>query len=149
MRAVVQRVTKGNVTVNGECTGAIGHGLVVLLGVEADDSDADLQYMVDKIPNLRVFEDAAGKMNCSLFDVNGEMLVVSQFTLCGDCRKGRRPSFSSAARPEEANRLYTLFIEQIRATGLTVATGVFQTEMLVEIHNNGPVTIMLDSRRRF
>lgn len=149
MRAVIQRVRRGRVTVDGQCVGEIGNGIVMLLGVEDGDGAADLNYMVDKIPNLRIFEDSAGKMNLSLYDVKGEILVVSQFTLCGDCRKGRRPSFSAAAAPAAANELYTAFVDEMREQGLRTATGIFQAEMLVDIQNDGPVTILLDSRKRF
>lgn len=149
MRAVVQRVKKGKVTIGNEVVGEIGHGLVVLLGVGREDQEEDLEYMASKIVNLRIFNDAEGKMNLSLKDVAGEMLVVSQFTLYGDCRKGRRPSFINAALPDKANDIYEDFVRRIQAEGIRVATGRFQEDMLVEIHNDGPVTIILDSQRQF
>lgn len=149
MRAVVQRATKGKVTIQGETVGEIGQGLVVLLGVGQEDDEEDLEYLASKIVNLRIFYDEEGKMNRSVKDVGGQMLVVSQFTLYGDCRKGRRPSFIKAAPPDKANELYEEFVKRIEAEGITVATGRFQEEMLVEIHNDGPVTILLDSERQF
>ncbi|MDI9493639.1 MAG: D-aminoacyl-tRNA deacylase [Bacillota bacterium] len=149
MRAVVQRVTRSQVLVDGEVAGEINKGLMVLLGVEEGDSDADADYMAEKITGLRIFEDAGGKMNLSLFDVGGEMLVVSQFTLLGDCRKGKRPSFTCAAKPEEADRLYRLFVEACRNKGIHTEEGVFRAEMLVRIENHGPVTLILDSRKLF
>lgn len=149
MRAVVQRVTDADVSVDNKITGAIGKGYVVLLGVEEGDTEADADYMVEKITGLRVFEDDEGKMNLSMMDVGGELLSVSQFTLLADARKGRRPSFVKAARPEEANRLYRYFNEKVREKGIRVAEGVFQAEMLVRINNDGPVTILLDSRKLF
>ena len=145
MRAVLQRVTSGKVTVEGEVVGEIGAGFVVLLGVGANDSEADVELLVNKIANLRVFADGEGKFNLSALDVNAEMLVVSQFTLFADCRKGRRPSFTDAAKPELAVPLYEKFVERLRAMGFKVETGVFQADMLVEIHNSGPVTIWLDT----
>lgn len=149
MRAVVQRVTDADVSVDNKITGAIGKGYVVLLGVEEGDSEADAEYMAEKIAGLRVFEDNEGKMNLSLMDIGGAVLSVSQFTLLADARKGRRPSFVRAARPEEANRLYIYFNEKVREKGIRVAEGVFQAEMLVRINNDGPVTILLDSRKLF
>lgn len=149
MRAVVQRVSNANVIVNGEIVGGIQKGFMVLLGVEDQDDVADVDYMVEKIIHLRVFEDYEGKMNLSLMDIKGELLVVSQFTLLGDCRKGRRPSFINAARPEKANQLYGLFIDKAKAYNLKVETGVFQAEMKVNICNDGPVTLMIDSRKNF
>lgn len=149
MRAVVQRVNHSNVTVDEELCGSIKKGLMVLLGVEQGDTDSDLQYMVDKITNLRIFEDDNEKMNLSLKDVQGELLVVSQFTLMGDCRKGRRPSFSTAARPDEANGLYEKFVAQCEAMDIHVQTGRFQEHMIVNIANDGPVTLMIDSKRNF
>ena len=149
MRAVVQRVSRAKVTVNDNITGEIGLGLLVLLGVGNEDSDADLNYMVDKIAGLRVFEDEAGKMNRSVRDVGGSVLAVSQFTLYGDVRRGKRPSFDDAAPPVEARRLYDLFVESIRAMGLACETGRFQEMMQVELLNDGPVTILLDSRKLF
>lgn len=149
MRAVVQRVARGSVSVEGQIVGEIGKGYVVLLGVAADDTEADASYLVDKVINLRIFPDNEGKMNLSLLDVGGSILVVSQFTLLGDCRNGRRPSFIQAARPEKANELYNFFVQSLKAKGVNVATGQFQTEMLVEIINDGPVTILLDSKKLF
>lgn len=149
MRAVLQRVTDADVSVDSIITGKIGKGFVILLGVEDGDSEADADYLVEKITGLRVFEDSEGKMNLSMMDVGGELLSVSQFTLLADARKGRRPSFVKAARPEEANRLYIYFNEKVREKGIRVAEGVFQVEMLVRINNDGPVTILLDSRKLF
>ena len=149
MRAVVQRVTDADVSVDNKITGAIGKGFVVLLGVEEGDSESDADYMAEKITGMRVFDDGEGKMNLSLMDIGGELLSVSQFTLLADARKGRRPSFIKAARPEEANRLYEYFNEKVREKGIRVAQGVFQTEMLVRINNDGPVTILLDSKKLF
>lgn len=149
MRAVVQRVKKSSVTVAGDVTGSIDKGLMVLIGVEEGDGDKDAAYIADKITGLRIFEDEDEKMNLSVTDVKGDVLAVSQFTLLGDARKGRRPSFTKAARPEEANRLYRKVIENIQEQGIHVEEGVFQTEMLVEIHNDGPVTILLDSNKNF
>lgn len=149
MRAVVQRVTDADVSVDNKITGAIGKGYVVLLGVEEGDTEADADYMVEKITGLRVFEDDEGKMNLSMMDVGGELLSVSQFTLLADARKGRRPSFVKAARPNEANRLYRYFNEKIRGKGIKVEEGIFQAEMLVRINNDGPVTILLDSKKLF
>lgn len=145
MRAILQRVTHGKVTVENQVTGEIGNGFVVLLGVGANDTAAEVELLANKIANLRVFADGEGKFNLSALDVKAEMLVVSQFTLFADCRKGRRPSFTDAARPELAVPLYELFVERLRAMGFIVATGVFQADMLVEIHNSGPVTIWLDT----
>ena len=149
MRAVVQRVTDADVSVDNKITGAIGKGYVVLLGVEEGDTEADADYMVEKITGLRVFEDDEGKMNLSMMDVGGELLSVSQFTLLADARKGRRPSFVKAARPDEANRHYRYFNEKIRGKGIKVEEGIFQAEMLVRINNDGPVTILLDSKKLF
>lgn len=149
MRAVVQRVSRASVTVAGEVTGEIGRGFLVLLGVAEDDSQDDVIYMAQKIAGLRVFEDAEGKMNLSLADVVGGVLVVSQFTLLGDCRKGRRPSFVKAARPEQANRLYRSFVAELTGLGIPAAEGRFQEHMDVELVNDGPVTLLLDSRREF
>ncbi len=146
MRAVVQRVLSSSVTVNGEVTGEIGPGLMVLLGVGKQDTEADVDWMVEKISNLRIFEDEAGKMNRSLLDGSRALLAVSQFTLYGDASKGRRPSFIDAREPVEAKRLYELFCERARAAGLTVATGVFAADMKVALVNDGPVTIWLDTR---
>jgi D-tyrosyl-tRNA(Tyr) deacylase len=149
MRAVIQRVLESSVTVEGQIVGAINKGLMVLLGVEEGDSEKEVQYMVDKIIGLRIFEDEEGKMNHSIQEVDGELLAVSQFTLMGDARKGRRPSYSNAARPEEANRLYELFVTGIREKGTKVETGVFQADMKVSLVNDGPVTILLDSQKVF
>lgn len=145
MRAVLQRVTSGKVTIEGNIVGEIGNGFVVLLGVGANDTEAEVELLTNKIANLRVFTDAEGKFNLSALDVQAEMLVVSQFTLFADCRKGRRPSFTDAARPELAVPLYEKFVERLRAIGFKVETGVFQADMLVEIQNSGPVTIWLDT----
>lgn len=149
MRAVVQRVTDADVSVEGKITGSVKKGFVVLLGVEDGDSEKDADYIIDKVTGLRVFDDAEGKMNLSVTDIGGEVLAVSQFTLLGDVRKGKRPSFIKAARPEEAKALYEYFVSGIRAKGIHVGEGVFQAEMLVRINNDGPVTILLDSRRLF
>lgn len=149
MRAVVQRVVKAAVTVNNEITGCIDRGLVILLGVGREDTEEDARYLADKIANLRIFEDEDDKLNLSVMDVRGEVLAVSQFTLFGDCRKGRRPSFSEAAPAKEAETLYRTFVELLKDMGIPVSTGRFQTTMLVEIHNHGPVTILLDSRKCF
>jgi D-tyrosyl-tRNA(Tyr) deacylase len=149
MRAVVQRVSRAQVTVNGERTGQIGHGLLVLLGVGREDTEADANYLAEKICGLRVFEDDAGKMNLALADVGGSVLAVSQFTLYGDVRRGRRPSFAGAAPPEKAREFYEFFVEQIRAAGLRCETGRFQEMMKVELVNEGPVTILLDSEKGF
>ena len=149
MRAVVQRVSRAKVAVGGEITGEIGQGLLILLGVAERDSETDADYLVDKIINLRIFEDADGKMNLSLLDNKGELLVVSQFTLYGDTRRGRRPSFIDAAPPERANRLYEYFVDIARKQVLKVGTGRFQAIMDVELVNVGPVTIILDSEKTF
>ncbi|MCU0695155.1 MAG: D-aminoacyl-tRNA deacylase [Myxococcaceae bacterium] len=146
MRAVLQRVKEASVTVDGQVVGAIGPGLLVLLGVGKGDTEADVDFMVDKVPGLRIFEDEAGKMNRSLVDGSKHLLAVSQFTLYADTRKGRRPSFVDAMPPDEAKRLYALFCERCRASGLTVAEGVFAADMKVALVNDGPVTIVLDSR---
>ncbi len=149
MRAVLQRVSEARVEAAGETLGVIGRGLLVLLGVEHEDSPADAAMLAKKTAELRLFEDAEGKMNLSLEDVGGEILVVSQFTLAADCRKGRRPGFSRAAPPEQANSLYLDYVEQLRRRGLTVATGRFQAMMQVRITNDGPVTFLLDSKKVF
>jgi D-aminoacyl-tRNA deacylase len=149
MRAVVQRVRHCRVTVDGEVVGEIGAGLLVLLGVNKTDSEAAADYLVEKITGLRIFEDAEGKMNLSLKDSGGAVLVVSQFTLYGDVRRGKRPSFDAAAGPEEAKRLYEYFVDKIRAAGLPCETGQFQAMMEVELVNSGPVTILLDSDKLF
>jgi D-tyrosyl-tRNA(Tyr) deacylase len=149
MRGVVQRVTRAEVRVGDEVVGRIGRGFLVLLGVAATDTSVDAEVLIEKIAGLRLFEDAAGRMNLPLSDVGGELLVVSQFTLLGDCRKGRRPSFDAAARPEHAIPLYELVVAGLRARGLRVETGRFQAEMAVELVNDGPVTLLLDSTRLF
>lgn len=149
MRAVVQRVTRASVAVNDQITGEIGRGLMVLLGVEVGDGEKDLAYITDKVVNLRIFEDDAGKMNRSLLDVGGAILAVSQFTLLGDARDGRRPGFTMAERPEAADELYRRAIMDWRARSVTVETGVFRADMAVSLVNDGPVTILLDSRRLF
>lgn len=149
MRAVVQRVIRGCVTVEGRSVGEIGNGLVVLLGVGCGDNGSDACYMAEKIANLRIFEDAEGKMNLSVLDIEGSVLAISQFTLYGDCRKGRRPGFSDAAAPEEAKALYDKFVKELETTGLKVATGCFGEHMVVEIINDGPVTLMIDSKKIF
>ena len=149
MRAVVQRVSSSRVTVDNVVTGEINQGLLVLLGVTHEDTSKDVDYMIDKVLNLRIFEDENGKMNLSLKDINGELLIVSQFTLYGDCRKGRRPGFSDAARPEIAIPLYEEFIEKARKQDIKVGTGKFGADMMVDIANNGPVTILLDSQKNF
>lgn len=149
VRAIVQRVSRAKVTVNGAVAGEIGFGLLVLLGVGWGDEESDLNYMVEKIAGLRVFEDADGKMNRSVRDVGGCVLAVSQFTLYGDVRRGKRPSFDDAAAPDQARRLYEQFVERIRAAGLHCETGRFQEMMQVELVNEGPVTILLDSKKLF
>ncbi len=147
MRAVVQRVTSASVTVDGNITGEIGTGFLVLLGVEVGDTDTDLKYIVDKVRGLRVFEDDDGKMNRSIEDVGGAILAVSQFTLLGDARGGRRPSFITAARPDLAVPMYENAVEMWRESGIKVETGVFGADMKVSLVNDGPVTILLDSRK--
>lgn len=149
MRAVIQRVNRASVTVGGKVVGTIATGLVVLIGIAEGDTEDDLSYLVDKTVNLRVFSDNNDKFNLSVRDVGGQCLIVSQFTLLADTRKGRRPSFESAARPEEAQLLFQMFVDRVTAAGIVTATGRFQEKMLVEIHNDGPVTIMIDSRERF
>ena len=149
MRAVVQRVSRASVIVAGEITGRIGKGFLVLLGVEEGDGQDAVVYMAQKIAGLRVFEDADGKMNLGLAEVGGAMLVVSQFTLLGDCRRGRRPSFIQAARPELADELYRAFCAEIRGQGIEVQTGRFQAHMDVELVNDGPVTLLIDSHKQF
>lgn len=148
MRACIQRVSSARVRVEGETVGEIGSGFLVLLGVAAGDGPAELRWMVDKVVGLRVFDDGEGKMNLALADVGGELLVVSQFTLLGDCRKGRRPSFIDAAPPEMAERMYEEFVAAARAAGIRVATGKFRTHMEVDLVNDGPVTLLLDSADR-
>ena len=149
MRAVVQRVSRAQVTVNGNVAGEIGMGLLVFLGVGDGDTEADAAYLAEKIAGLRIFEDAQGKMNRSVPEVGGSVLAVSQFTLYGDVRRGKRPSFDAAAAPEKARQLYELFVERVRAAGLRCETGRFQEMMTVELANEGPVTILLDSAKAF
>jgi D-tyrosyl-tRNA(Tyr) deacylase len=149
MRAVVQRVTHARVTVDNKVAGEIDHGLLVLLGVAKEDAETDADYLSDKITALRVFEDASGKINLSLREAEGSMLVVSQFTLYGDVRRGKRPSFDQAAPPEKARQLYEYFVDKVRAAGLRCETGTFQAMMQVELVNDGPVTILLDSSKVF
>jgi D-aminoacyl-tRNA deacylase len=149
VRAVVQRVSRARVSVNGEITGEIGLGLLVLLGVGAGDARTEADYLVDKTIGLRIFEDAGDKMNLSVAEVAGALLVVSQFTLYGDARRGKRPSFDAAAPPEQARQLYEYFVEKVRAAGLRCETGRFQEMMQVELVNEGPVTILLDSAKEF
>ncbi len=149
MRAVIQRVSKASVTVDSKITGEIGPGLLVLLGIHKDDREQEIKWMVEKVINLRIFEDENGKMNRSLVDSNGAMLVVSQFTLYGDCRKGRRPGYSSAAPPEKAKSLYQQFIDSVQQKDIFVASGRFQAHMDVELVNDGPVTLLLDSSKLF
>ena len=149
MRACVQRVRKASVEIEGEVTGRIAEGMVVLLGVAQDDTAEDAQQMADKLVDLRIFEDEQGKMNRSLADVSGGMLVVSQFTLLGDCRKGRRPSFIAAAEPEVAQQLYESVVTAVAGRGIEVATGQFRAQMDVALVNNGPVTLLLDSKKLF
>lgn len=148
MKALLQRVSQASVSVGGRTVGKIGRGLVVLVGVACGDTPRDVSYLAEKVVNLRIFEDAASKFNLSALDVRGELLLVSQFTLLADTRKGRRPSFTDAAPPEQAAAFFEQFVTACRATGLKVETGRFQEHMLVEIHNDGPVTIMLDSREK-
>ncbi len=154
MRAVVQRVASARVTIGERVVGAIAHGLLVFIGVEKEDAAADVEYIVSKVRDLRIFEDEGDahgrtRMNRSVVDVHGDVLVVSQFTLAGDVRRGRRPSFDAAAPPDSARPLYERVVQQLRAAGITVATGEFQAMMRVELVNDGPVTILIDSRRRF
>lgn len=149
MRAVVQRVTDARVRVAGRTVGEIGGGLLVLVGVAADDGPSDVQYVSGKVRDLRIFDDGAGKMNRTVAEAAGGVLVVSQFTLCGDVRRGRRPSFDAAAPPPLARALYEDLVSDLRASGLAVATGEFQARMAVELVNDGPVTILLDSKKLF
>ena len=149
MRCVVQRVRESSVTVNNETVGSIGPGLMVLIGVSTDDTDADLKYMIEKVPNLRIFDDENGVMNRSVLDVGGSILAVSQFTLYGDARGGRRPSYIRAARPEEANRMYQRLVAAWQEKGIHVETGIFRADMQVSLINDGPVTILLDSEKTF
>lgn len=149
MRAVVQRATRASVTSDGAVTGAIGPGLVVLLGIQAGDGEHEIRWMAEKISNLRIFDDGEGKMNRSLLDTGGAMLIVSQFTLYGDCRKGRRPGYSAAAPPQVAEPLYRAFVAAIERLGIETGTGIFQASMQVELVNDGPVTLLLDSDKVF
>lgn len=149
MRAVIQRVSEASVTVNGEMTGSIGTGLLVFAGIVKGDNEKDGQYIASKLAGLRIFEDAQGKMNLSVNDIGGQVLLVSQFTLAGDARKGRRPSFEKAMRPEEAGDLFEKLVEMVQNKGLTVARGRFQAHMEVSLVNDGPVTILLDSKKEF
>jgi D-tyrosyl-tRNA(Tyr) deacylase len=148
LKAVIQRVSGADVTVDKKSVGRIERGVLILLGVEKGDGERDADWLAEKIASLRIFEDHAGKMNLSVKEIGGELLVVSQFTLAGSCAKGRRPSFDSAAAPEEANRLYEYFVERLRLTGLKVETGVFQAMMQVSLTNDGPVTFILESPGR-
>ena len=149
MRAVIQRVSRAQVDVNDRLVSAISHGLLILLGVHVNDTEKDVKWMADKVVNLRIFEDDQGLMNRSLLDIDGEMLIISQFTLVGDCRKGRRPSWSSAAPPEMAEKLYNTFVAAVDECGIRTATGRFQAMMDVTLVNQGPVTILLDSHKTF
>lgn len=149
MRCVIQRVTQASVTVDGEVIGSIGKGFMVLIGAGVEDTEKDVRYMVEKVPNLRIFEDEAGKMNLSLMDVGGEILAVSQFTLYGDARGSRRPSFIAAARSEKANELYEALVDGWRQRGVHVETGRFRAEMQVSLINDGPVTMLMDSTKLF
>ena len=149
MKALLQRVTKASVSVGGEVVGRIGRGLVVFVGVASEDTEKDAQYVAQKTVNLRIFSDEEGRFNLSALDIKGELLVVSQFTLLADTRKGRRPSFTEAAPPAQADEIFERFVEQARATGLKVESGRFRQYMQVEIHNDGPVTILLDSKGKF
>ena len=149
MKALLQRVTTASVKVESELIGRIDQGLVVFVGVAHDDSEQDVKYLVDKVTNLRIFSDKNSKFNLSALEIKGEILLISQFTLLANARKGRRPSFTGAAPPELAESLFKMFVDEIGETGITVATGRFQQHMLVEIHNDGPVTILLDSKDKF
>lgn len=149
MRTVVQRVSRAQVSIENKIKGSIGKGLVVFVGISATDSEKDIQWLAEKIVHLRIFEDDAGKMNTSLTDIEGEMLIVSQFTLYGDCRKGRRPGFSGAAPPLKAEPYYQKFVQEVKSKGIQVATGTFQADMQVELINDGPVTLLLDSEKKF
>lgn len=149
MRAVIQRVSYGKVTVDGKIIGQIGKGAMVLLGIHSTDQEKTITYILEKIMHLRIFEDEEGKMNRSLWDMQGELLIVPNFTLYGDCRKGRRPSYSTAAAPQDAEMIFDAFVKQAQNTGLSVQTGQFQADMKVEILNDGPVTLLLDSDKAF
>ncbi len=148
MRTVVQRVSEAVVRVNGDIVGRIGRGLVVLLGISRTDVEKDAHYLADKIIHLRIFEDDQGKMNRSLIETGGEVMVVSQFTLLGDCRKGRRPSFVKAASPQKAKELYEYFVDELKSNGIPVATGRFQAKMAVSLVNEGPVTLVVESKQQ-
>ncbi len=148
MKAVIQRVSSARVDVEGTTVGTIGQGVLVLLGVEKGDGERDADWLADKIVNLRIFEDDAGKMNLALREIGGALLAVSQFTLAGNCAKGRRPSFDGAAPPAEANRLYEYFVARVKARGVSVETGIFQAMMAVSLVNDGPVTFVLESREK-
>lgn len=148
MKALVQRVSRASVSVDKDIVGEIGQGLVVFLGVALDDSGEDARYLASKVANLRIFENEASRFALSALEIGGDVLVISQFTLLADSRKGRRPSFTEAAPPDVAEELYEFFVEQVRSTGLKVETGLFQEHMLVEIHNNGPVTLLVESKKR-
>ena len=148
MKALVQRVFRASVSVDKDIVGEIGQGLVVFLGVALDDSGEDARYLASKVANLRIFENEASRFALSALEIGGDVLVISQFTLLADSRKGRRPSFTEAAPPDMAEELYEFFVEQVRSTGLKVETGLFQEHMLVEIHNNGPVTLLVESKKR-
>ncbi len=148
MKALVQRVSRASVSVNEDVVGEIGQGLAVFLGVALDDSREDARYLANKVANLRIFENEASRFALSALEIGGDILVISQFTLLADSRKGRRPSFTGAAPPDMAEELYEFFVEQVRSTGLKVETGLFQEHMLVEIHNNGPVTLLVESKKR-
>ena len=147
MRLVIQRVREASVTIDGEVVSSIGAGLFILVGVETGDTEADMEWLVSKTAAMRIFDDENGVMNRSVVDVDGELLAVSQFTLCGDCRHGKRPSFTAAAAPDVANAYYERFVDGCRKAGLPVETGIFRAHMLVELVNNGPVTILLDSTK--
>lgn len=149
MRAVVQRISEGKVVVDEKTTGAINKGLLVFLGVTNEDTTQDVNYMAEKIVNLRIFEDENEKLNLSVKDIEGKILAVSQFTLLGDCRKGRRPNFTEAAKPDMANELYEAFINKCKDLGIQVETGVFQAHMMVHSVNDGPVTMLIDSKKTF
>lgn len=148
MKALVQRVTNASVTVGNKTVGEIGEGLVVFLGIARDDSQEDARYLADKVVNLRIFSNEAGRFSLSALETGREILVVSQFTLLADTRKGRRPGFSEAASPDKAEELYEFFVKQVRSFGLKVETGIFQEHMLVNIHNDGPVTLLLESKNK-
>ncbi|RII26396.1 MAG: D-tyrosyl-tRNA(Tyr) deacylase [Geobacter sp.] len=148
MKVVIQRVTEARVEVDGATVGSIGRGMLVLIGVEKGDGERDAVWLAEKIVGLRIFEDADGKMNLALQDIGGQLLAVSQFTLAGNCSKGRRPSFDTAAPPDEANHLYELFVANVKGLGVPVATGIFQAEMQVHLVNDGPVTFIIESREK-